>query len=175
MNRPTRPTWWHGDDGQVTAFVVALSLGVLTLTGLTLDGGLALAATTRATGQAEAAARAGAQAIDLNTYRANGTLRLRPADAIANARAHLAAEGATGTVTASTNTVTVTVTTIQRTQLLGLVGISTLTVHGQGIARPQRETIAEGPRSVAKVATAGERRLFANIKTYSDFPVGHYC
>lgn len=136
--------WRRGDDGQVTAFVVVLTLGVLTLAGLTLDGGLALAATTRATGQAEAAARAGAQAIDLTTYRATGTLRLRPTDAIAHARAHLTAQGATGIVTASTNTITVTVTATEHTQLLGLIGITTLTVHGQGTAQPQREMSDDG-------------------------------
>lgn len=128
--------WRRTDEGQVTAFVVVLTLGILALTGLTLDGGLALAASTRARGQAEAAARAGAQAIDLTTFRANGTLQLLPAEATYRARAHLEAEGVTGAVTASANTVTVTVTAEQPTQLLGLMGITTLTVHGRGTARP---------------------------------------
>jgi hypothetical protein len=141
----TSRQWLRREDGQVTAFVVALTLGVLTLAGLTLDAGHALAATTRATGQAEAAARAGAQAIDLTAYRTTGTLRLRPADAITHARAHLAAEGATGTVTATADTVTVTVTATEHTQLLGLIGITTLTVHGQGTAQPQRDTSGAGP------------------------------
>lgn len=144
MNRLARQ-WCRGDDGQVTAFVVVLMLGVLTLAGLTLDGGLALAATTRATGQAEAAARAGAQAVDLTAYRATGALRLQPTEAIAHARAHLAAEGATGTVTASTTTVTVTVTTTEHTQLLGLIGITTFTVQGQGTAQPQHEITSTSP------------------------------
>nr|WP_208406420.1 hypothetical protein [Amycolatopsis granulosa] len=110
----------------------------MALAGLSLDGGLALAAKVRANGQAESAARAGAQAIDLTAYRNNGTLRLVPAQAIARAQAHLAAEGAAGTVTISGDTVTVTVTGSQPTQLLGLIGISSLSVHGQGSAHPQR-------------------------------------
>ncbi|MCC8245029.1 pilus assembly protein TadG-related protein [Saccharothrix luteola] len=132
--------WWRADEGNVTAFVMALTTGILALAGLTLDGGLALAAKVRANGQAEAAARAGAQAIDLTAYRGSGTVRLVPAQAVANAKAHLAAEGATGTVTVSgdTVTVTVTVTVTQTTQLLGLVGIGALQVHGQGSAHPQR-------------------------------------
>jgi hypothetical protein len=111
----------------VSAFVVTLTIGILALAGLTLDGGLALAAAVRADGQAEAAARGG------------GTLRLMPVQAVANAQAHLAAEGATGTVTVTGDTVAVTVTASQPTQLLGLVGIDSLSVHGQGSAQPQRE------------------------------------
>jgi hypothetical protein len=140
-NRPKQfsgtRAWWRADDGQATAFVVVLTTGILALAGLTLDSGLALAADVRANGQAEAAARAGAQAIDLTTYRATGTLRLDPAHAAANAHTHLAAENATGTVTITDDTVTVTVTTTYTTQLLDLVGISSITVHGQGSAQPQ--------------------------------------
>ncbi len=129
----------------MTAFVIVLTTGILALAGLTLDGGLALAAKVRANGQAEAAARAGAQAIDLAAYRGGGTLRLVPVQAVAKAQAHLAAEGATGTVTVSGDTVTVVVTTSQPTQLLGLVGIGSLSVHGQGSAHPQRGVTAIDP------------------------------
>jgi Flp pilus assembly protein TadG len=135
----TPPRWWRGDDGQITGFVVVLVIGLLTLTGLTLDGGLALATKVRATGQAEAAARAGAQAIDLTTYRTNGTLRLTPTQAVTDAQAFLAAEGATGTVTVTDDTVTVKVTATQPTQLLGLIGIESFSLHAQGSARPQHE------------------------------------
>lgn len=141
----TRLRWWRADEGGVTAFVLALTVGILALAGLILDGGLALAAKVRATGQAEAAARAGAQAIDLTAYRGDGTLRLVPAQAVADARAHLAAEGATGTVAVSGDTVTVTVTASYTTQLLGLVGIGSLDVHGQGSAHPQRGVTAIDP------------------------------
>jgi hypothetical protein len=133
-----RLRWWHADEGRITGFVVVLTVGILALAGLTLDGGLALSAKVRANGQAEAAARAGAQAIDLTAYRGNGTVQLVPAQAVANAQAHLAAEGASGTVTVSGDSVTVTVTASQTTQLLGLVGIRSLHVHGQGSAHPQR-------------------------------------
>ncbi len=141
----TRRRWWRADEGWVTAFVVVLTTGILALAGLTLDGGLALAAKVRANGQAEAAARAGAQAIDLAAYRGNGTLQLVPAQAVAGAQAHLAAEGASGTVTVSGDTVTVTVTASQTTQLLGLVGIGSLRVHGQGSAHPQHGVTAIDP------------------------------
>jgi hypothetical protein len=118
--------------------VVVLTLGILALAGLTLDGGLALSAKVKANGQAEAAARAGAQEIDLTVYRATGTLHLVPAQAVASAQNYLATVGATGTVTVSDDTVTVTVTASQPTQLLGMVGIPTLVVHGEASAHPQR-------------------------------------
>lgn len=131
--------WRASDRGTISAFVASIMLTLFVLAGLVLDGGLALAAKTRADGQAEAAARAGAQALDLTTYRANGTIRLIPTQAISNARAHLAAQSAIGTVTVFNDTITVTVTTDQPTQLLGLIGISHLSVQGQGSARPRQE------------------------------------
>lgn len=155
MTRPDRPlrscwwrrriSWWRADEGRVSAFVVVLTLGILTLAGLTLDGGLALAAKVEANGQAEAAARAGAQAIDLTVYRTNNRLQLVPAQAVDNAQSYLAAVGASGTVTVSGDTVTVTVTASQNTQLLGMVGISSLTVHGTGSAHPQRGVVTIDP------------------------------
>jgi hypothetical protein len=129
----------------VTAFVVVLTIGILALAGLTLDGGLALAAKVQANGQAQAAARAGAQAIDLTTYRTTGTLQLVPAQAVADAQSYLAGVGASGTVTVSGDTVTVAVTATEHTQLLGMVGISSLTVHGRGSAHPQRGVVTIEP------------------------------
>jgi Flp pilus assembly protein TadG len=137
--------WWRADTGRATAFVVVLTVGILALAGLTLDGGLALAAKVKAGGQAEAAARAGAQAIDLTIYRATGTLQLAPVEAVAGAQSYLATVGATGTVTVSGDTVTVTVTASHTTQLLGLVGITTLSVHGEASAHPQRGVTAIDP------------------------------
>ena len=137
--------WWAGEEGRVSAFVVTLTVAILTLAGLTLDGGLALAAKVRATGQAEAAARAGTQALDLGVYRATGDVRLVSAQAVAQARRYLAAVGATGTVTVTGNAVSVTVTTTQRTQLLGLVGIPALAVHGSATAHPQRGVLTVEP------------------------------
>src|SRR5687768_354668 len=82
--------WWRAEEGRVSAFVVVLTAAVLALAGLALDGGLALAAKTRANGQAESAARAGADAIDLAIYRDTGQLVLVPAQAVARAQSYLA-------------------------------------------------------------------------------------
>jgi hypothetical protein len=137
--------WWRADEGRATAFVVVLTIGILALAGLTLDGGLALSAKVKANGQAEAAARAGAQAIDLAAYRNTGTLQLVPVQALADAHSYLATVGAYGTVTVIGDTVTVTVTASQGTQLLGMVGISSITVHGIGSAHPQRGVVTIDP------------------------------
>lgn len=144
---PRSRTWWAADDGRVTAFVVVLTIAILALAGLTLDGGLALAAKVKANGQAEAAARAGAQAIDLNAYRSSNRLQLLPAEAVADAQSYLTDIDASGTVIVSGNTVTVTVTASQPTQLLDLIGIPRLTVHGEGSAHPQRGVVTIEPEN----------------------------
>jgi hypothetical protein len=129
----------------VTAFVVAFAAAVVMFAGLVLDGGLGLAAKVRALGEAQQAARAGAQALDLVAYRRDGTVRLIPAKARTLALRYLASTGDTGTVTATPDTVTVVVTARQHTQLLKLVGLHTLTVTGTGSAHPVRGVDAPEP------------------------------
>ena len=65
--------------------------------------------------------------------------------AVADAHGYLATVGASGTVTVSGDAVTVTITASQNTQLLGMVGISSLTVHGTGSAHPQRGVVDVDP------------------------------
>ena len=137
-SRSRLPKWIRDDEGRVTAFVVVIMTAVLAFSGLVLDGGLALAAKTRAIGEAQEAARAGAQAIDLSAYRATGALRLMPAQAARLAHNYLAAAGETGTVTVNGNTVTVTVRATQRTQILPLIGVDSIAVAGSGSAHPER-------------------------------------
>jgi hypothetical protein len=133
------------ENGQVTAFVVVIATAVLMFAGLLLDGGQALAAKVRAIGEAQEAARAGAQAIDLAAYRATGTLTLTPDHAVTLAQRYLAATGHTGTVRVTGNAVIVTVTLTQPTALLRLVGVGSLTVTSTGSAQPQRGITAPEP------------------------------
>ena len=129
-----------GDEeaGMVTAFVVIFTLALLVMAGLVLDGGLALAAKVQAIDAAQAAARAGAQAIDIPTYRATGQITLDPGQAVADAQGFLAAAGERGTVTVAGETVDVTVTITQPTQILSVVGVDQLTVTGAGSATAQQ-------------------------------------
>lgn len=151
----TRPGLaWGSDEGRVTAFTVVFAAAVLLFAGLVLDGGLALAAKVRAVGEAQEAARAGAQAIDLGAYRADGTLRLDPDRAAALARGYLTGAHTAGTgtgtgpaaaaVTVSGDSVTVTVSATQSTRLLGLVGVHSIRVTGTGTAHPDRGPAAGG-------------------------------
>ena len=128
------------ESGMVTAFVVIFTLALLLMAGLVLDGGLALATKVQAIDDAQAAARAGAQAIDIPTYRASGQITLDPAQATADAERYLAAAGHTGTVSVNGEevTVTVTVTITQPTQILSLAGINHLTETGTGTATAEQ-------------------------------------
>jgi hypothetical protein len=128
----------RGDDGQVTAFVVVMAVALVLLIGLVLDGGLTLAARERALGEAQEAARAGAQAVNLAVYRQDGDLSLNPVQAGADARSYLAGIGATGTVTATAGQVTVTVTAVQDMQILSAAGLDSVTVHATASAVPVR-------------------------------------
>ena len=124
----------------VTAFVVIFTLALLAMAGLVLDGGLTLAAKVRAIDDAQAAARAGAQAIDIPLYRATGQIALDPAQAVADAEHYLTASGQTGTVAVAGDQVTVTVRLTQPTQILSIVGVDTMGVSGTGTA-----TAEQGP------------------------------
>ncbi|MGH9057035.1 MAG: hypothetical protein ACRDYY_14410 [Acidimicrobiales bacterium] len=127
-----------GESGMVTAFVVIFTLALLVMAGLVFDGGLALAAKVQAIDDAQAAARAGAQAIDIPLYRSTGQVTLDPTEATADAERYLAGAGHHGTVEVDGEQVTVTVTVSQPTQLLSLAGIGHLTVSGTGTATAEQ-------------------------------------
>lgn len=131
------------DTGRVTAVVVLLTTACLAFAGLVVDGGFALAAKTTAIGQAQQAARAGAQALDLEAYRRTSHAQLNPRSARAQAQEFLASTGATGTVTVAGNTVTVQVTAHHRPHLLRLAGLFEITVTGHGQARPDQGAFEE--------------------------------
>ena len=133
------------EAGMISAFVLAMMLGLFAVLGLGLDPGMALADKVHAIGQAEQAARAGAQQIDLTIYRTTGRLRLDPAAATHAAEQFLTVEHATGGVAVAGNTVTVTITAEYRTQLWALIGADTITVHATGRATPQRGITAPEP------------------------------
>jgi hypothetical protein len=101
----------------------------LILTGLVWDGGDALAAKARASSQAFAAARAGAEALDRSAL-AQGSVSLDDAAARLAAQSSLAAAGTEGSIAITGTTVSVSVTASVPGGLLGLVGVHDLTVVG---------------------------------------------
>ncbi|MDY7106819.1 MAG: pilus assembly protein TadG-related protein [Actinomycetota bacterium] len=97
------------EQGAVSIFIAVLAVAFLMVAGLAIDGGRKLGALSEARDLADNAARAGAQAIDTDAYRATGTVLVDP-DAAAQAAAdYLATVGHTGTVNVAADTVTVTV------------------------------------------------------------------
>ena len=123
----------------VTAFVVVIVMALVLVAGLVLDGGLALAAKVQAIDDAQAAARAGAQAIDLPTYRATGQITLDAATATTDAEQSLTTAGQSGTVNVAGDVVTVTVTVTQHTQILDLIGVNALHETATGSATAEQE------------------------------------
>jgi Flp pilus assembly protein TadG len=101
------------DRGSITAFVAIVATALVLVAGMAYDGGRVIAAHTTARNDAERAARAGAQQIDLDHLRSTGEPRLDPVAAQAAAVAYLARTGATGSATVSEASVTVTVSRSQ--------------------------------------------------------------
>ena len=126
------------ESGMVTAFVVIFTLALIVMAGLVLDGGLALSAKVQAIDDAQAAARAGAQALNIPLYRSTGQITLDPAQATADAERYLANSGHSGTVQVTGEQVIVTVTISQPTQILSLAGIDHITVSGTGTATAEQ-------------------------------------
>jgi Flp pilus assembly protein TadG len=129
----------RGDEGAATIFVVALSVMLFVVAGLVVDGGLAINARGRAADDAEQAARAGAQKIDVETLRATGQVVLNQAEAAAAAQEFLAGrptEYAPVAVQVEGNVVTVQVHTVEDTAILGLIGINQFDVNAAASSEP---------------------------------------
>lgn len=125
-----------GDDrGTVTAFVACFAVALLAVAGLVIDGGLVLAARRAAFDEAGAAARAGAQAIDVAGVRSGLPVGLDPAEARRLALDHLALKGHEGTVEVDGDVVRVRVRLERELTILGLLGVAPVSVEADGLAR----------------------------------------
>lgn len=133
--RPGRPATGAAERGQVTIFFVLFVVAAMIVGGLVVDGGLVLAARRRAILQADAAARAGADVVAVETYRSSGEVVLDPHGARSAAQGFIAASGATGSVVVEGDRVVVVVNLRQRTALLSIIGIDAVDVSGRGEAR----------------------------------------
>lgn len=123
------------ERGTVTAFVTIAALGLLLMTGLVADGAGMLATKREAIDHANAAARAGAQAVDEAALRSTRAVRIDSDAAVTAAQRYLTDTGHTGSVRIEGDEVVVTVSVPYRPQLLGIVGIDTRTLIGAGSAR----------------------------------------
>ena len=97
------------ERGAVSTFLAVIALAMLMAAGLAIDGGRKINALLEASHLADNAARAGAQAVDLDTLRTTGELRLLPEEAAVRVDQYLTSLGHTGEITVVGDTVTVTV------------------------------------------------------------------
>ena len=124
----------RSDCGTVTAFVVSFAIALLAVGGLVLDGGYLLAARERAYDEADAAARAGAQAIDVDALRSGGPATLSVTDVEQRVDDYLRASGREGAVEVHGDQVTVTITQERSMVLLGAFGVGPVTIEATGTA-----------------------------------------
>ncbi len=100
----------HGEQGAVSTFLAVIALGLLMAAGLAIDGGRKVNALREASHLADNAARAGAQAVDLDALRTTGEIMVVPAGAVDRVDQYLTALGyAAAEVAVIGDSVTVTV------------------------------------------------------------------
>jgi Flp pilus assembly protein TadG len=123
------------EQGVLWIMMVVLCTALFALAGAVVDLGGAIAAHARAVGEAEQAARAGANALSADSLRAGG-LQPDPSAAVAAAETYMTQAGHPGTAQVNGNIVTATVSPYQKaTTFLGLVGIASFTITGHGAAQ----------------------------------------
>jgi Flp pilus assembly protein TadG len=131
------------DAGNASIILVLITPALFAVAGLVVDGGRAINARQRAADQAEQAARAAADALDVDAVRAGAALVLDPLAARAAAERYLAASDATGSVAVRQGTVSVTVTGTTSTVFFAVIGINQINVTGTATARPARGIVSE--------------------------------
>lgn len=98
------------ESGAVSTFLAVIALALLMAAGLAIDGGRKVNALREASHLADNAARAGAQAVDLDALRTTGEIMVVPAGAVDRVDQYLTALGyAADEVAVIGDSVTVTV------------------------------------------------------------------
>ena len=108
----------RGERGSITAFVAVVAAALVLVAGMAYDGGQIIVAHSAARHDAERAARAGAQQIDLDYLRTTSEPRLDAVAAVSAARDYLQRAGARGAATVSGASISVTVTRTQPMRIL---------------------------------------------------------
>jgi Flp pilus assembly protein TadG len=122
-----------------TIFVIGMAVVLLVAAGLVIDGGLAINARMKVADDAEQAARAGADAIDLEALRNTGEVTVEPSLAQSAATDYLADLGYGAgqyDVSVAGDSVDVAVRDRIDTALLELVNISNFDVQANASASP---------------------------------------
>jgi Flp pilus assembly protein TadG len=121
----------QSERGSVSAFLALLAVALLAVAGLVVDGGSALAAKRGAIDEAEQAARAGAAVLAESEVRSTST---GTGSAVSAAEDYMASAGHPGVAWVSGNQVAARVAYSKPTVLLGIVGVGSVQVSGEGRA-----------------------------------------
>jgi Flp pilus assembly protein TadG len=119
--------------GSLTVFVAVLATALLSLVGLVVDAGRAVAARAAAMDDAVQAARAGAGQLSVAAVRA-GSVELDPTAAIGAADSYLASAGQQGHASVAGDKVVVTIEESEPTVMLQIVGINRIAVTATATA-----------------------------------------
>ncbi|BBG20666.1 hypothetical protein RVR_P140 (plasmid) [Actinacidiphila reveromycinica] len=125
------------DRGGIAVFTAIVTIALLGIIGLVIDGGGKMNATERADTIAMEAARAAGQALDPGAAVTGTAYRVDPQAATAAAQAFLRQAGESGRISISPDgtTITVTIHATYATKFLPAAGIDSLPVTGHGSAK----------------------------------------
>lgn len=120
------------DQGSLSLFFAVVTVALLMLMGLIVDGGGALTARNRAESLAQEAARAAGQQLDAAQAVQGEAIVADPDAAAAAARDYLASAGASGSASVGEGgtALSVTVHDTYQARFAGLIGMGTITVTG---------------------------------------------
>ena len=127
------------DDGGQAGVIVLMSLVVvLAIAALAIDGGALVAGKVGLGADADAAARAGAGALNQAAFASTGRTELDPSRAESAARAYVATvcPSCSATVSADTGRVSVTLQRTESTVFLQALGIRTVEIDATASATP---------------------------------------
>lgn len=124
--------------GAISALVVTMVVALMVMAGLVVDGGNAINARAKITDDAEQAARAGANQIDVDLLRSTGKVRIDEAAAKQAAQTYLTTPPLSYTnisVDPDVDEVSVVIEDTAKTQLLSLIHINDFPIRGEATAR----------------------------------------
>ncbi|MFC4469215.1 pilus assembly protein TadG-related protein [Streptomyces xiangluensis] len=130
-----------GEEGSISLFFAVISVGLLLVMGLLVDGGGALNASNRAESLASEAARTAGQQLDPAQAIQGTAITIDPEAAQGAAEDYLAGAGVQGEVQISDDgqTMTVTVHDTYHTYFAQLLGKTTISVTGSATAHLQTQ------------------------------------
>ncbi|MGD0373545.1 MAG: pilus assembly protein TadG-related protein [Streptosporangiaceae bacterium] len=127
------PAAGDGERGSFSLTLVIMTVALLALAGLVVDGGAKLNEAANASAVAQEAARAGAGMVDQGNAYSAGNFTVDSSQAVAAAEAYLASvvsdgkTGYTGSVTTPTpDSIQVSVTVTEPTKILPIIGIDSV-------------------------------------------------